>query len=475
MVVFFLASMGSAYRSISVLHDNNLSISNTLQVLALVQDLKASLVSAETGKRGYLLTADGQYLAPYHKAMEDIDRLLQELSNSNTEIAEQLIRFDKLKILINKKIDRMQEKVHLVHLGQRSEAIEELKNDVGIELMREIDTLIGEMAAEERELLNDNRTVATEDRKIIFSVLMATNVVGLLLAIGIFISVYRHSRKIQLLNYEIEKANNELEEKVANRTFALEQYSDELQRSNRELEEFAFIASHDLQEPLRKIRAFGDRLRQKYKESLDERGADYVERMHAASERMSQLIDDLLSFSRVTTRQEPFKLVDLNEVVAGALEDLEFALEDSGAVVEVGELPEIYADASQLRQVMMNLLSNSIKFRRSGVNPSIAVTCEAVDLGDEYEQLTGQWWRFTFVDNGIGFDEQYADKVFNLFQRLHGRDEYKGTGIGLALCRKIIERHGGTIVAISAPGKGATFQFDLPSKQVNLESLEDVE
>ncbi|MDO3388508.1 ATP-binding protein [Gilvimarinus sp. SDUM040013] len=473
VVIFFLGSMGSAYRSIGLMHENNLSVGNTLRVMGIIRDLKMALVSAESGKRGYLLTEDGQYLAPYHAAMEDIDRLVLALGDSHTEIDQQQERFQELDSLIAQKVDRMQEKVQLVHLGRRAEAVASLKQDVGVDLMRKVDRLFTDMEADETALLERNREIANRDRESILIVLLATNGVGLLLAIAIFIYGYRHARKLHGLYRQIESANDELEQKVADRTFALQQYSEELQRSNRELEEFAFIASHDLQEPLRKIRAFGDRLKQKYSDALDERGADYIDRMHAASARMSQLIDDLLSFSRVTTRQEPFEKVDLNQVVSDALEDLEYAIDDSHAKVTVGELPTLAADASQLRQVFMNLLSNSIKFRKPDITPEISITCELTEHADAEDEYNGQWWSIAVVDNGIGFEDQYSDKVFNLFQRLHGRGEYKGTGIGLALCRKIVERHNGTIIAISEPGQGTEFRFSLPTKQLNLDYLEE--
>lgn len=471
VVLFFSGSMIAANRSIVLVHDNNLSVSNTLQVMSRIQSLRMAVISAETGKRGYLLTADGQYLSPYHEAMADIDRLMVEIANSNTEIEAQRDRFQLLETLVDEKIDRMQELVQMVHLGRRKEAIESLEDDVGIDLMRRIESLFDEMESDERLLLDKNRQNAQQDRHFIQRVLMSTNGLGLALSLFIFLAAYRHSRKERILYEKIEQANDELEDKVAERTHTLQQYSDELQRSNRELEEFAFIASHDLQEPLRKIRAFGDRLKAKYAVNLDERGADYIDRMHAASERMSLLIDDLLSFSRVTTRQEPFVEVDLNSVVSDALEDLEYAIEDANCIIKRDRLPSMMGDASQLRQVFMNLVSNSIKFRKADVRPEVSIYCKEYEKASEMGGELEPWCTLCVKDNGIGFDDQYADKVFNLFQRLHGREEYAGTGIGLALCRKIIERHGGSVIAVSEPGAGTEFFIDFPLQYENLPSL----
>lgn len=476
VVAFFCISMAAAYRSIGLMHENSVSVNNTLQVIALIKDLRTEIVSAESGQRGYLLTSDGQYLEPYHGALEKLDHLLAALSESSTEIPEQQNRFKELNQRIRTKIDEMQDVVQLVHEDRRAEAISLVRTDRGVVLMRDISELIGQMESDERALLYRNRMVAQKDREFILKTLIATNVLGLFLTLAVFIAIYRHNRKISLLYNRIEQANNELEDKVEERTLALQQYSEELQRSNRELEEFAFVASHDLQEPLRKIRAFGDRLRQKYSTELGERGADYVERMHAASERMSQLIDDLLSFSRVSTRQQPFENVDLNKVVAQVQEDLEYAIEDSGATVSVDALPSLEADASQLGQVFMNLIGNSIKFRREGVPPVIQIIAEtgsqfALENDHLYDGV--EWCRLRLIDNGIGFEEQYTDKVFNLFQRLHGRDEYSGTGIGLALCRKIIERHGGKIEAKSQPGEGSEFIIHIPLQQPQFDPSEE--
>ncbi|UTF59768.1 CHASE3 domain-containing protein [Gilvimarinus sp. DA14] len=476
VVVFFSFSMAAAYRSIGLMHDNSQSVTNTLAVMGLIKDLKTELVNAESGQRGYLLTGDGQYLEPYHDALAKLDHLLATLAESTTEIEEQRVRFQAIQELVRAKIDEMQEVVALMHSNRRAEAVSLVRTDRGIALMRETSELISQMESDERALLYRNRMVAREDREFILNVLIANNTIGLLLALGVFIAVFRHNKKITTLYERIEQANNELEDKVEERTLALQQYSEELQRSNRELEEFAFVASHDLQEPLRKIRAFGDRLRQKYSSELGERGADYVERMHAASERMSQLIDDLLSFSRVSTRQQPFEVVDLNKVVAQVRDDLEYAIEDANATLEVAELPTLDADASQLGQVFMNLIGNSIKFRREGVAPVIRVeasTGEEFALEGDHLYDGVSWCRLRFSDNGIGFDEQYAEKVFNLFQRLHGRDEYSGTGIGLALCRKIIERHGGKIEAKSQPGEGSEFIIHIPLQQPQFDPAEE--
>ncbi|HYH64186.1 MAG TPA: PAS domain-containing protein [Urbifossiella sp.] len=238
-----------------------------------------------------------------------------------------------------------------------------------------------------------------------------------------------------------------LERLVAERTA-------ELVRSNKELEEFAFAASHDLQEPLRKIQTYGARLKEKARDRLDDDNRDRLDRMMASAGRMGRLIDDLLAYSRVTTRAKAFAAVDLNAALAEALDDLAARVELSGGTVDAGTLPTVTGDAGQLRQVFQNLVGNALKFTRPGVPPAVRVSAAHTAAG----------WAITVDDNGIGFDDRYAGRIFQVFQRLHGRGEYEGTGVGLAVCKKIVDRHGGTIAAHGRPGDGATFVVTLPTQ-----------
>ena len=469
VISFFVISAVFSYRSVNIIADNNRSINNNLQTINLIKDLKTELLAAENSQRGFLLTSDETYLEPYHKTLQVIDDLLNKLNKASKNIPSQSERYDQLYFSVLEKINEMQAIVGLADEGKYQEAVKKVRAAKGLKLMQSITDLIAEMEADEAKRLKENKSNALNNRKFIVVSMLLTNSIGLILSLGIFFILFRNSAKIAELYHELERANSELEAKVDARTQALMQYSEELQRSNKELEAFAFAASHDLQEPLRKIRAFGDRLQQKYAAELGERGADYVMRMQAASARMAVLIDDLLSFSRVTTKQKPFVEVDLNQVMKRVLDDLDYAIEESGAEVSVERLPSIDADASQMSQVFMNLIANSLKFRKSGEPPIIKITAEKVisPLADDKRE----WCCIKFSDEGIGFDPQYADRIFNLFQRLHGRDEYSGTGIGLALCRKIIERHGGSIDAESELGRGATFILRLPVSQLVLEPL----
>ncbi len=242
----------------------------------------------------------------------------------------------------------------------------------------------------------------------------------------------------------------------------LHSYMAQLERSNKELQEFAFVASHDLQEPLRKIQTFSNLLQHKYTPDLGPVAKDYLERMQNAANRMQNLIRALLGFSRVTTRAQPFSQVDLAQLLEEIMDDLEIVIRQTGGEVDVGELPAIMADRDQMRQLFQNLVSNALKFQQNN-HPRVKIyQLKAVpEIAAEAPEKA--WHSIVVEDNGIGFDIRHLDRIFKPFQRLHGRYQYEGTGIGLAICKKIVERHGGRINAESTPGEGSKFVVTLPS------------
>lgn len=261
----------------------------------------------------------------------------------------------------------------------------------------------------------------------------------------------------------IEKRNKNLEEAVKERTQTLTLYSEELARSNRELEDFAFVASHDLQEPLRKIQTFSDRLAVQFSQDIDPKAQNYLTRMKSAAERMSTLINDLLEFSRVRTSQRKFELVDINKVVAEVKEDLSHVIEESRTQFLVDTFPTLNADPLQMRQLFYNLIANALKFSAKSEQPIVTVEVESCDMPTGCsQQHSVDWFKFIITDNGIGFDQEFADKIFAPFQRLHNKNDYAGTGIGLAICRRIAERHGGKIKASGEVRRGSVFTLFLP-------------
>lgn len=274
---------------------------------------------------------------------------------------------------------------------------------------------------------------------------------------------------------QLQEINHQLEQEIQERKETerlLQAYTIDLEKSNRQLQDFAYVASHDLQEPLRKIQAFSDRLLNRYQEKLDDRGILYLERMHAAASRMQTLVVDLLAYSSVTTERKSFTAVDLNKVLNDVTSALESQIEREQGTVNIPTLPTINGDKTQLHQLFQNLISNALKFHKPDVAPMINLH---VDHLPENEQDTvGPTVQITVQDNGIGFDQKYADRLFEMFQRLESRDDFEGTGMGLAICQKIVERHQGTITAKGEEGVGASFIVILPLQAQEKERSENV-
>jgi signal transduction histidine kinase len=242
----------------------------------------------------------------------------------------------------------------------------------------------------------------------------------------------------------------------------------ELDRSNKELEEFAYIASHDLQEPLRKINTFSERLRDRAKDELSSESMIYLEKMLNSTMNMRMLIDNLLEFSRTSRPNLPFEDCDLNEILGNSIAELELKIEETGAKVIYSRMPNIEAICSQMQQTFNNLISNAIKFRKPGTEPVINIECREAQFEEKESNrlpVGAEYYKITIRDNGIGFEQEYANKIFQIFQRLHGKSEYPGSGIGLAIVKKIMDNHHGIIYAESYPGEGASFTIYLPEKQ----------
>jgi len=253
---------------------------------------------------------------------------------------------------------------------------------------------------------------------------------------------------------QLARAFDSMAEALQERDRELEAQTEELERSNEELEQFAYIASHDLQEPLRMISSYTQLLAKRYKDQLDNDANEFINYAVDGANRMQVLINDLLSYSRVGTKGEEFSHVDLNSVLEAVKANLKGVIEETGAVIKYSKLPTVMADNSQMIQLFQNLIGNAVKFRREGVTPEIEIT----------SKKEGNLFRFVVKDNGIGIDKKYLDRIFVIFQRLHTKEEFPGTGIGLAICKKIVERHGGEISVESAEGKGSDFNFTLLGK-----------
>jgi chemotaxis family two-component system sensor kinase Cph1 len=261
-------------------------------------------------------------------------------------------------------------------------------------------------------------------------------------------AVHRFNAEAELVEYR-----DHLEELVLRRTNDLRRVAQELARSNMDLEQYAYVVSHDLQEPLRAVDGFVALLRRKYRGQLDAEANSFIDSAVEGVQRMQSLIRDLLAYARATPRNKPPTPTDVRRAVADALENLRTSIAEAEAVVTVDRLPRVYADRGQLAQLFQNLIGNAIKFRGDR-RPEIRIEAERQQDA----------WLFSVRDNGIGIDPQHAERVFLIFQRLHKRSQYPGTGIGLAICKKIVEHYGGKIWVESQSGHGATFYFTLPAK-----------
>ena len=437
-------------QNLDLIARNEANVVHTYDVLAGIEGIRTSLNLAESSQRGYLITADQDYLAPYRDAVPQIHEHLASIATLTKDNPEQVHNILLLAKSVNERLDSLAEGIGILENDGREAARDFILKGRGFGQMQKVRDNLNQMAAEEKNLLAERDLETQSGHTAARRTTVLTTVIGLsMVLLAWFLSLREVTQR--------EAMADVLERRVRERTLELADANTSLKNSNRELEQFASVASHDLQEPLRKIEAFGDRLKMS-REALNEQSRDYLDRILSSATRMRTLINDLLSFSRVATRAQPFKPVQLAVIAKEVVGDLEGRLQQTQGLVELGELPEIEADPTQMRQLFQNLIGNALKFHRDGVPPVVRVSAAQSESLPENVTLT-------VADNGIGFEEQYLDRIFEVFQRLHGRNEFEGTGIGLAICRKIVERHGGSITARSKPGEGSTFLVTLPAKQ----------
>ncbi|MFC4700452.1 ATP-binding protein [Glaciecola siphonariae] len=453
-----------ARSTISELNVLQANIRNTGDVMVALDELHISLLTAESGQRGYLLMQQEQDMQHYRQALSRMDEHLKTARALDSDIPGQKARILEVASLIEQMITELEQNVADARDNDVQAIRDSLARGASVELYNEIRALFEQLSAaenEHREKLSSTLQKVTAESRTTFALSLITS---LLLVIGIFFLARLNIRFQKQRQREIEEQNASLYFAVEERTQELSIYSEELKRSNRELEDFAFVASHDLQEPLRKIQTFGDRLLSQYGESLGDKGQDYLQRMQSAAMRMSRLISDLLAFSRVSTRGKDFESVSLNQTLDNCVDDLSVTIEELDAHIEVPDLPEIQADPTQMHQLFINLLSNALKFSLPNTPPKIKIEVRKTSA-PEHINLPNleDWFEIKVADNGIGFEQEYADKIFAPFQRLHNRNEYAGTGIGLSICRRIVERHNGEISAKSKVNEGACFSIVLPA------------
>jgi signal transduction histidine kinase len=406
---------------------------HTIVVLDRVRHLLAELVDTETGERGFLLTGNDAYLQPLDTARPEIPRLLAELRALSADNPRQLSRLDAIEKRADEQFTLMARFVALRRAYGNVTAMPVGQLDSGKANMDEIRVFVASMEREEEDLFAARATAQArgERKAILFILLGYTSAIGLLLAAGIVTS-----REMRARVQSEAKLADSVRELIA---------------SNRELEQFAYVASHDLQEPLRMVANYCQLLKRRYHSRLDADADEFIGFAVDGARRMQVLIDDLLAYSRVGTRREKFTPVAMEAVLQDVLKNLEAAVTESAAAITNDPLPIVTADFSQLVQLLQNLIGNALKFRGEK-SPSVHIS--AVPRGDD--------WLFGVRDHGIGIAPEYRGQIFLIFQRLHSKEEYPGTGIGLAISKKIVERHGGTIWVESTEGGGSTFYFTLP-------------
>ena len=422
------------------------------QITEKADNILNSAYKMESNAHSFLLTNNPDNFDKYNEASCTMKHYFQELTNNcyfKDLVADHI---DHLHELIQTRIDQVNQLVkndstHNMHNQSRIEAI-----DAGGSTMDEIQQVLNEIRKVSVEIRDNNRKEAVNSTENVLYMLSVFGVIMLLIVIISFNKMKREILANDAKTKEISLINNELKS------------------MNENLENFAYVASHDLNEPLRKIRTFGDLIKEEMESKTpdNEIVSSHIDRMQNASARMQQLINDLLSFSRVSKQLEDKEDVNLQKIVDEVLIDLQIVVKEKKANISIDGLPnKIKADPVQMRQVFQNLISNSLKFTKEEITPKIEIDAkkvskESIKHSEKNSLPFSNYWKITVKDNGVGFNQKFANKIFQVFYRLHGRSEYSGTGIGLSICKKVIDQHKGLITVDSEEGKGTIFTIYLP-------------
>ena len=426
-------------------------VNHSQQILRKLETVLSAVKDAETGQRGYILTGQPSYLEPYDLAAKTMPQQIAALRSLTADEPNQKQQLSFIEPLIQQKFAELHQTIDLRKTRGFDAAAQVVLTNQGKALMDRIRITIQQMQSQEFEQLQT--WLKAKDAQA--NQLQMTFLGGILLTLFAFYLVYRavqqETRERKQAEVLLNQLNEELEARVQERTAELKEANASLAYSNRELEQFAYVASHDLQEPLRAVNSYAQLIARKYQGNLDAKADKYIGYIMEGATRMQQLINDLLEFSRVGTRGKALKPTDCEVVLNQVTENLRIAIADHQAIITHDPLPTVMGDEIQLIQLLQNLIGNALKFRREEP-PQVHIS---VKPGERE-------WVFSIRDSGIGIEPEYFDRIFTLFQRLHSRAEYPGTGIGLAVCKKIVERHGGRIWVESESGVGTTFHFTIP-------------
>lgn len=447
VVLLLLVGSWTAQASLRTLAESSRWEQQTRDVLRQLTLVLSTMQDAETGQRGFVLTVDPAFLAPYDNALREIDSSLVVLRQLIRDNPGQMGNLERLEAMIAAKLEVIASAIALVRDGRRQQAILLIAEGGGLRTMNDIRGLLRQMEQQEYELLATRSQLVDDARRRLQLAIFGLIGMTLALVVILFGVSLRELRVAERARLGILAANQQLERRVQERTA-------ELRTVNEELESFAYSVSHDLRAPLRAVSGFAQILARRHRDDLNEEGRHYMDNVVAASARMGALIDDLLQYSRVgrsVVRSQPVPLAPLVQQICGTLGN---RIDSSGAQVEVVEpLATPVGDATLVGQILANLLENALTYRRPEVAPRIRVAA----------QQEGGSVVIEVEDNGIGIPEEYQQKVFEVFQRLHSDEQYPGTGIGLSIVRKAARMMGGEVTVESQPSRGSTFKVRLPA------------
>lgn len=460
LALIFLCGTISVYTLYRVSHLNNES-QTTEQIIRITNDLQIKVLEYEVTILSFATTFDSIFLDSMRIIRVSMDRDVERLSNLVGTNEFQSSRLDSIRSLLAGRqyvfdtsvsnYPTAEHQLQYVRLNRKSNYLR-----FGKRIKEQTDAIL----IQQRQKLSEREVGVLTNLSALRIIILTITLVGILAAALNFYSIYHYNLAQRASDQEIRDYQGKLKSQI-----------EQLNSTNKELEQFAYVASHDLQEPLRKITSFNDLLQDQYKDALEGDGKLYLERIAYAATRMRKLISDLLEYSRAGKYAEDKELINLNEIVDEILDDLSVQIEQKKALVHVDSLPKIYAHHSDWRMVFQNLISNALKFSKLEDTPELRIIYKIAEkrLVSDYVANSVPDMKYHHLevrDNGIGFNTDYANKIFTIFQRLHGKDEYEGTGIGLAICKKIIERYGGTIFAASEIGKGSSFHILMPFEHI---------
>jgi signal transduction histidine kinase len=422
---------------------------HTYQVMGQLDAILQGMTDAETGERGYILTGENSYLAPYQRGLSEVRDNIAAVRRLTSDNPKQQRSLDSLEPVIAERLRELHERIQVRRDTGLAAGAAAVREGAGKEYMNQVRASLGGMKTEEERLLALRSTELDASSQKTRTALVFGESLGLFFLAIAGLVVHSEMRHRRQAEDDVRQLNADLERKVADRTAELPERAKDLERSNMELQQFAYVASHDLQEPLRTIASFTQLLAKRYGDKLDDKAREFIAFAVDGSKRMQTLINDLLSFSRVGTQGRSLVPVSTDTVLDAVLKNLKRSIEESRAIITRDPLPVVLADELQLSQIMQNLIGNAIKFRRDA----------AIVHSGAKQTPTG--WNISVRDNGIGVAPEHSERIFVIFQRLHTKAQYPGTGIGLAICKKIAERHGGRIWLEPTPGGGSTFIFSI--------------